>query len=57
MADTDYKRGLTRYEPWKIVVAAFAAGGVLFGALVGGLTYFAARHPAPPIVIQLPAAH
>lgn len=28
-ADTEYKRGLLRFEPWKIVVTAFAAGGAL----------------------------
>jgi hypothetical protein len=54
-ADTDYKRGLLRFAPWKIVIAAFAAAGIIFGALgykLGSTT--------PPIIIQqLPpsAAH
>lgn len=32
-ADSEYKRGLLRFEPWKIVITAFAAGG---GVAVGG---------------------
>ena len=32
-ADTDYKRGLLRFAPWKIVIAAFAAAAIIFGAL------------------------
>lgn len=54
-ADTEYKRGLMRFEPWKIVITALAAGGVVGGALVGGLSYLG-HTPAPaPIVITLPA--
>jgi hypothetical protein len=38
-ADTDYKRGLLRFEPWKIVIASAAAGGALVagGAAALGL--------------------
>jgi hypothetical protein len=38
-ADTAYKQGLLRFEPWKIVVTAMAAGGGLFagGAAALGL--------------------
>lgn len=28
-ADSEYKQGLLRFEPWKIVVTAFAAGGAV----------------------------
>lgn len=54
-ADTEYKRGLLRFEPWKIVITAVAAGGILGGAIVGALSYVG-RQPQPPtpIVIQLP---
>ena len=55
-ADTDYKRGLLRFEPWKIVIAAFAAAGIIFGAI----GYKLDSIPPPPIVIQQlppPAAH
>jgi hypothetical protein len=34
-ADSDYKRGLLLFEPWKIVIAPFAAGGLLCGVLAG----------------------
>lgn len=50
-ADTDYKRGLLRYEPWKIVITAFATGGVIVGALVGGFSYLS-RPSAPPVAIH-----
>jgi hypothetical protein len=33
-ADTEYKRGLLRYEPWKLAFAAFGAGAALVAALV-----------------------
>jgi hypothetical protein len=55
-ADTDYKRGLLRFAPWKIVIAAFAAAGIIFGAL----GYKLGSTPTAPIIIQqLPpsAAH
>jgi hypothetical protein len=53
--DTDYKRGLLRFEPWKIVIAAFAAAGIIFGAL----GYKLSSTPPAPIIQQLspPAAH
>ncbi|HXC30651.1 MAG TPA: hypothetical protein VNV38_22055 [Stellaceae bacterium] len=54
-ADTDYKRGLLRFAPWKIVIAAFAAA-IIFGAL----GYKLDSIPPPPIVSQQlppPAAH
>ena len=37
-ADTAYKQGLLKYEPWKVGFLAFAAGAGLMGALVGLLT-------------------
>ena len=36
-ADTALKETQNRFEPWKVVVSAMAAGGVVGGALVGGL--------------------
>jgi hypothetical protein len=42
-ADTDYKRGLLRYEPWKVVTTAFGAGFALCGGLVALLTFIFAR--------------
>lgn len=56
--DTEYKRGLLRYEPWKVVVAGFAAGGIIFGAVFGALGYKLGQTPPPPpqpIIIQVPA--
>jgi hypothetical protein len=38
-ADTDYKRGLLKYEPWKIVLAAFLSGAATLGAIVGLMTF------------------
>jgi hypothetical protein len=52
LADNDCKRGLLRFEPWKIVIAAFAADGIVFGALGCNI---GSTQPAP-IVIQLPPA-
>ena len=55
-AATWHKRGLLKYEPVKIVIAAFAAGGVFLGALGGGAGYLIGRHPSsPPQIIILPA--
>ena len=34
-ADTALKEVQTRWEPWKVVVSALAAGGVFGGATVG----------------------
>jgi len=34
-ADTEYKRGLLRYEPWKVVAISFGAGAAVMGAAVG----------------------
>jgi len=55
-ADTDYKRGLLRLAPWKIVIAAVAGGGIIFGALGYKL---GSTPPAPIIIQKLPpsAAH
>jgi len=33
-ADTAYKLGLLRYEPWKVVAVAFGAGAGVMGASV-----------------------
>ena len=35
-ADTALKETQNRFEPWKLVVSAMAAGGVVGGAIVGG---------------------
>jgi hypothetical protein len=46
-ADTAYKQGLLRYEPWKVVSAAFVAGAAVMGAavaLVGGLLHAISPH-------------
>jgi negative regulator of sigma E activity len=55
--DTEYKRGLLRWEPWKVMVAALAATAALFGVLGGLAGYrFGAIQSAPQtIVIQIPA--
>jgi hypothetical protein len=45
-----------RFAPWKIVIAAFAAAGIIFGAL----GYKLGSTPTAPIIIQQlppPAAH
>jgi hypothetical protein len=39
-ADTQYKRGLLRFEPWKIALTGMAAGGALVAALVTLLRAF-----------------
>ena len=38
-ADTALKMVQTRYEPWKVVISAMAAGGVLGGAFVALLRF------------------
>ena len=43
-AETALKETQNRFEPWKLVVSAMAAGGVLGGAIVGG--FAAALHLA-----------
>ena len=42
-ADTTYKLGLLRYEPWKVFTTAVAASAALFGAIGGVLGYLLAR--------------
>ena len=42
-ADTAYKLGLLRYEPWKVFATAVAASAPLFGAIGGVLGYLLAR--------------
>ncbi len=37
-ADTAYKLGLLRYEPWKVVAVAFGAGAAVMGASVALVT-------------------
>jgi RsiW-degrading membrane proteinase PrsW (M82 family) len=34
-----YKQGLLKYEPWKLAVSAFAAGGIFMGASVAAMTF------------------
>lgn len=38
-ADSEYKKGLLKYEPWKVVLGAFLSGAATLGALVGLLTF------------------
>lgn len=53
-ADTAYKAGLLRYEPWKVAFTAFAAGAALVGAMVG-LESYLHREPPQQIVVHLDA--
>ncbi|MGD0107069.1 MAG: hypothetical protein ABSC06_23980 [Rhodopila sp.] len=39
-ADTEYKEGLLRYEPWKVVGVAFGAGAAVMGAAVALVSAF-----------------
>ena len=39
-ADTEYKRGLLRFEPWKLAFTAFGAGAAFVVALVALLNFF-----------------
>lgn len=46
-ADTAYKQGLLRYEPWKVVSATFLAGVAVMGAsvaLVGAVLHTLGGH-------------
>lgn len=56
-ADTEYKKGLLRFEPWKIVLGGFAAGATVVGAIVALEGYLNPRAPAfpPGTVITIPA--
>jgi hypothetical protein len=38
-ADTEYKRGLLRFEPWKLMVTALGAGAALTLALIALMSY------------------
>jgi hypothetical protein len=38
-ADTALKMAQTRYQPWKVVISAMAAGGVMGGAIVALLRF------------------
>lgn len=40
------KRALSRYQPWTVVLYAFAAGGIFLAALSGSRLFLAARYPA-----------
>jgi hypothetical protein len=40
-ATSDYKRGLRRFEPWKLAVAAFGAGAAFVAAPLWSRYYFA----------------
>jgi formate/nitrite transporter FocA (FNT family) len=42
-ADTEYKRGLLKYEPWKIVVTAMGAGAALTLAIIALFTFLGHR--------------
>ncbi len=39
-ADTAYRHGLLRYEPWRLAFTAFGAGAAVMAALVALLGYF-----------------
>jgi hypothetical protein len=52
-ADTDYKRTLTRWEPWKVIITAVVAAAAIAGFVgykIGSIP------PAPIIIQQLPPA-
>jgi hypothetical protein len=38
-ADTEYKRGLLRYEPWKVALTGLGAGAALTLALITLLNF------------------
>ncbi len=46
-AGTVYKQGLLRYEPWKVVSAAFVAGAAVMGASVALVGALPARSRCP----------
>lgn len=52
-ADTDYKRTLRRWEPWKVIIAATAATAALAG--FAGYRIGVATPPPAPIIIQMPS--
>lgn len=54
-ADSDYKKGLLRYEPWKVAFTGLAAGAALAGVFIalGGYLH---RDPAPPQIIFQPGS-
>jgi len=37
-ADTAYKQGLLRYEPWQLFAVGFGAGAALMGASIALMT-------------------
>ncbi len=49
-ADTAYKQGLLRYEPWKVLAGGLAAGAALMAALasLAGFRLPASNPPPPP---------
>lgn len=46
--DSDYKRTMRRWEPWKVIITAIAAAAAL-GGVVG---YKIGSTPPAPIIIQ-----
>jgi hypothetical protein len=46
-ADTAYKEGLLRFEPWKVVVSAFATGAAVVAAIVALEGYLNPRSSQP----------
>jgi hypothetical protein len=52
-ADTDYKRTMLRWEPWKAILAAVAATAALAGFT--GYKIGTVTPPTPPIIINIPA--
>jgi hypothetical protein len=57
-ADTEHKRGLAKYEPWKVVIGAFTAGAAVVGGMVALENYLNPRSsmfpPGTVITIPLP---
>jgi hypothetical protein len=47
-ADTEYKRGLLKYEPWKVVITALGAGAALTLAIIALLSFFGGHGPLHP---------
>jgi hypothetical protein len=54
-ADTAYKTGLLRFEPWKIGFTGLAAGAALAGVLIALGGYLHRDAPPPTINVHLDA--
>jgi hypothetical protein len=60
-ADTNYKQGLLRYEPWKVALGGLVGGAALLGACLTFLNWVRPAAPTQPMfppgtVITIPGA-